>query len=190
MTWRATTTLSEDDRYEQAERAAAAERRNRPRALIVVGALALLASSVALLGAWRARSGAERDLARGRGELARIESLEGELEALRAARSLAPDQGEQFRTPPDILQTFRDLGRQAGFTQDPPVPSPRRINVEGGQRVEWAYTVYDASLAPLLEWARLVIERIPGTFVHQVKLRPAGERWTMEVTFARFEQGG
>lgn len=184
----ARTPMSPDERYDQTAIALAATRRNRPRHLVGVGAAALALAGLVLLGAWNSRRAAAGDLAREQSELATIAQLEAELNELRAAAAATPDSARIFETPPRILSQFVELAAEAGMTDSPPIPRQRSINVDGGTRVEWPYTVTTPTLQTPLNWVRLCMERIPGTFVSGLKVRPAGQQWQVEVVFARYER--
>ncbi|MEZ6317275.1 MAG: hypothetical protein R3B49_00785 [Phycisphaerales bacterium] len=180
--------MTEDERYDGAAIAAATERRNRPRHFVVLGAAALGIALLALLFAWTARGTAREQLDARRAEMAQIESLGNELAALRSAKLVRTDDDTLFRTPSDMLTRLSDLASEAGLESEPPVPVERPVNLEAGRRREWPYSVTDPSLDALLAWVRLAVERIPGTFPQTIELRPAGNRWRLDVTFARYER--
>lgn len=180
--------MTEDERYDGALAATGAERRNRPRHLVVLGVLALVVALLALGWAWTSRASAREALGSRRRELAQIRSLGAELTALRAQRTFRSDEEDLFRTPTDMLSRLKDLAAEAGLESSPPVPVEREVNLQAGSRREWPYSVTDASLDALLGWVRLAGERIPGTFAQTIELRPAGSRWRLDVTFARYER--
>lgn len=180
--------MSPDERYDQAVIALAATRRNRPRHLVALGGAALALAALLLLVAWTSRRAAAAEVQREQTELATIAQLEAELAQLRAAAAATPDSARIFETPPRILSQFVELATEAGMTENPPIPRTRSINIDGGKRVEWPYTITTPSLQIPLEWIRLCMERIPGTFVSGLKVRPQGNQWQVEVVFARYER--
>jgi len=180
--------MTEDERYDGAAIAAASERRNRPRHYVVLGVLALAISAAALLGAWSSRASAREQLRTRQKELADINSLGAELNALQAERVLRSDDNDIFRTPTNMLSRLEALASEAGLVSTPPVPVERPMKLEAGTRREWPYSVTDPSLDALLSWVRLATERIPGTFPQTIELRPAGSNWRLSVTFARYER--
>ena len=180
--------MTDDERYEMTAAAEASLRHNRPRHLVVLGALVLAVGAVALLAAFSSKTSTDEKLASAQAELAKIRQLNADLEFVRTTARERPQDEDIYRTPPDFRSRLERLAEQAGLADSPPIPQQRSISVNGGQRVEWPYLVNDKSLGALLKWVRLAIEEIPGTFPHSIEITPQGEGWRMRVTFARYER--
>ncbi len=184
--------LTPDERYEAAAIAAARQRRNQPRGLVVLGGVLFLASCVALAGAWASRASATRELETQRNQTAEVRRLAAELEAYRDARAADPTLAQVFEADPNFRSKVANAAREAGLAQAladnfvTPQQSPR--TVQGGRRVDWPYSILEPDLSAVLEWVRLVTEQIRGTFVSSIDITPQGNQWRIVVTLSYYEE--
>ncbi|MEQ8770159.1 MAG: hypothetical protein RIB60_06585 [Phycisphaerales bacterium] len=182
--------LTPDERYEAAAIAAARQRRNQPRGLVVLGGVLFLGACVALLGAWVSRASAQEELLTQRGETLEVQRLAAELSAYRDARAADPARTRVFAPDPNFRSKVANAARQVGLAQADDFITPQQSNrtVQGGRRVDWPYSLTDPDLEAVLEWIRLVTRQIPGTFVSNIDVRPQGNQWRVEVTLSYYEE--
>lgn len=182
--------LSPDDRYELAMAAAASERRNRPKNLILFPvAVFMVAAIILAYGLFSVESGRVNL----RNQQARYNSLVQKVVQIEELERSGQNAGGADGITPitDFLSRAEGYAREAGVEPLPVVPSRRQDRSHGLVRVRYIYTnVTHASLGTLLAWVRLTVDGIDGVFVPSLTLKPAGPRgWTMDVTFARWERG-
>lgn len=182
-------TLSEDARFELAGSAAAAERRNRPTAILIAALLALAVGVGVLASSLGARASAGRAL--------RLEQTREEQVVRLAAQFEAVDRQRQntgadaFAPIPDVLSRIEAAARDAGLTDRPPIPNQRSERSEDLTRRDYAYSAMrDASLDKLLKWVELSTQSVPGLHVTAIELRPEQRAWQVIVTFSRWERQG
>lgn len=186
----AATRLSDDARFELAMGAAAAERRNRPRAMVVVSCVVLAVALVIAAAGVSARASARRTLARDLADQAAVEEMAQEWERLDAQARESGDVALGTKIP-NLVSKVEEAAARAGL-KDPlkkPRVTPRSAN--GGTMNEYYYTdVKDPSLKALMEWLRLATTEIPGLEIVGVDLKPEATAWNMTVTLRRWERGG
>ncbi len=182
--------LNDDERYEIALVAAASERRNRPKNLILIPlALFIIASLVLAYALYSVESGKLR-LEDNQFRYDRLVQGVVQIKELEAAG--AQEDGPDGLAPiSDFLSRVEGYARDAGLESKLSIPVPRRDRSRGLVRVRHVYTkITDPSLEHLLRWVELTQEKIPGLFVLSLTLKPAGNRgWSMDITFARWERG-
>lgn len=183
--------LSDDERYEQALAAAASERRNRPRHLLVVPLLLFMIAGLVLAFAIYSRESSRIRLEQQQQRLDRLVSGIVELRELRAAGQNSGPVG-QLEPIENLLSQMEGFATQAGLAEKPKLPQSRRDRTLGTGVVRQRYVysgVTDPSLEALLKWLRISIDNVPGLSVYQLSLRPLpGRGWSMDVTFARWER--
>jgi type II secretory pathway component PulM len=184
--------LTEEEQIELAASAARAERAARPRHLLVLAGLLLVAALIALIVS-STRLTAARSSLKFQMQLADSMSEEvASLEQLRAAAATASDAGN------DELLTIRSKISQAATAAGIPntqnlTPendaraNPQRPGVNSVQRL-FKYTVQCEELPPLLDWMNRAPTQVPGLEVYQVKLTPRPTDWQLQVTFSRWER--
>jgi len=204
--------MSDDDRYELAQRAAVAVRSARPAMPLILGGLALLIAVVSLLWASADRAESERRLASETRRLDRVVSIEQSFAALAARRA----QGAiGVQTPlPDLFSRIEQAAEAAGL-EKPAFPRENNEVQQGVTDRRLTYTVRTPELDKVLKWIDLSMERVPGLEVHDIRLtidaapRPAGRAaaragrdarsdgeggtggsgsWTVVLTLARWER--
>lgn len=181
----------EETRFNTASAASRAERRNRPRHLLLLS-IALLTFAAALLG-WGLLSRA-RAAATFRKEQVRAGQVVTKTDELRALRAESELTGAGLREGDSIhnsLSRFQDLGAQAGLKNPPSVPQAKTADrtAQGGylQR-RLTYAVRDESLDNLLNWMRMAIEDIHGLEIQSIRLTPEANLWSLNVVFSRSER--
>lgn len=181
-------TLSEDARYELAGAAAAAERRNRPTALLVAALLVLAIGAGALVSSLSARASAGRAMRLEQTREEQVVRLAAQFDSIERQRQ---DSGtDTFAPIPDLLSRIETAARDAGLSDRPPIPGQRSERSEDLTRRDYTYTMRDASLDRLLRWVELSTQTVPGLQVSSIELRPEQRTWQVTVTFSRWERQG
>ncbi len=180
-------TLSADDRYDLAAQAKAAERRNRPKHLLIAGGVILVIGLGLLVVAFGSRAAAAAVVARQQRDLEEIGRLASEIVAKRELDAAQDGGGDEGRIPDSRV---RELATRAGMTSVPPFADVRSDASNNEVRRRYRYTVREETLEPMLEWVRLVLAEYRGAWVHEIEIKPAGRLWSLEVVFARWEQAG
>lgn|GEM_PF-1492403 len=194
-------TMTREDRDELAAAASAADRRNRPTGLIVLGGgvlligLILVVVSFMSLVAARAAWSAQVNRVSQAGELA------AEYQALQAAAS----DSSNIRVHDPIPTMGSDIGRlaqRAGVEVGIPNTTHRQLTTPGARTAIYSYdNITDESLSEILEWIDSTIASIPGMRADKITLRlmsplsrgrnaqnqPTAQEWRMDVAFARTE---
>lgn len=188
--------LTDDDRFELLAHADAAERRSRPRALLVLAGLLLAASLGAIGLAALHRGSIDQRIANARYSL---EQTQGALQRLRDARDRVRSSADAAQPPdPQILSRIQGFAREAGLVVQADTLfatlNESDVRLANGPRLDdikrrrWTYRVNDPSIANLLDWARRTLEGFPGMYVYDLNIKPAGANWQFIITFARTEQ--
>jgi hypothetical protein len=181
----------DDLRFEMAVQAASRERRNRPVALVVLAAAALLVTGIAALIGTASRAAAAHEYQNQLEIQARVEGMLSQLAVLKNAEA-ASTSGAAHEAIPFLLTKMEDLAARAGLSKPSP-PAERPEPRPGGIVVkQYVYTNIRAdSLTPLLEWVRLAVAEVPGLELYQITtLKPEPAGWNMSVSFRRWERTG
>jgi len=182
--------LSDDDRFELAMGAAARERRNRPRGMVVAAGLLLLICGIVAITGLVARGSARAKLVQVRLDQAAIERMAMDWASMDEQESASANTGQPLK---NLYSTLEDLATgRAGLKDKPKPPRLSAAPPRSGIVVnEYHYTdVKDKSLKALIEWARLATIEVPGLEVVSIDLTPDPVNWTMNVTFRRWERAG
>lgn len=181
------TPMTPDERYEIAAVAAAAERGNRPRHLLIIGAIAMVVATVALLVGLNKNNDAASRLRSTSREIHQIEQLAAQLAQLEAVADTGPSIG--ITEPiPTLLSQIEDLARRAGIQGNIPIPRGTSPEAHGNyRRLTYPYKITDETLSEPIQWVRLALTEIPGLGLDSIEIRPTGTTWTVEVKFFRFE---
>ncbi len=188
-----TTKLSEDDRFELAQRASMASRAAKPLMPLALGGLALVVGLIALLWTSMARAEAVRNLGSQQRTLDRVVAIEQSFAAIETRKN----QGATgvHEPLPDILSRLERAATDVGMAK-PAFPQDRADDQQGVIDRRLTYTVRDEPLETTLAWIDLAMQRIPGLEVHDIKLviSPSGRggntenSWIVTVTLARWER--
>lgn len=189
---------SEDARLELSVAAAAAERRNRPLALVLVAGLALV---IAAIYAVRAAS----SLAAARGEISLEQGTTRDIDfAATQIRHLSEGERAEIQQPDTGVGTkLTTLAGASGL----PTAAPRFTLTQGdmpgssagANRKKYSVTIKDAPSQALLAWLVQATTSndvgLTGLEVNSIKVRPApgpgaGVGWDAEIILTRLERGG
>lgn len=183
--------LTDDARFELAMTAAARERRNRPRLLLVIALGLLGAAAVTALAALAARGRAEEAL---RNAQAQTTVVEGWVREYRELQGRQDTTADLFEPQPLLMTRLEELALtpEVGMQRAPQQPRTTQPNTTG-PLVEHNYfypAVRDPSLGALLRWLAAAEREIPGLeLYHLNSLKPdASGDWIMSVTFRRWER--
>ncbi len=184
--------LSEDDRFDLAQRAMAASRRARPTLPLVIGSLALLIGVGVLLYASMARSDSIEDLGRQQRRLDRVVALEQSFAAIETRRQQGAS-GVQDPIP-DLLSRLERAAEDAGL-EKPSLPRDVSDEQQGVIDRRLQYTFRNVELEQLLEWIELATQRVRGLEVNDIRMvvTPSSSQegdtsWVITVTLARWER--
>lgn len=177
-----------DERFAIASVAAASERENRPRHL-VLGAIVLLVASLIYLSVEAGERGTARRQLKGRmTEAEGIEAMAAELVRLDQQVSENSSGGGLGTPMPDVLSRLEGFATEAGLRDQ---LSHRRGpgRSEGGATLyTYPYEVRDPSLENVMTWLQKSVEGIPGLEVQSVRIRPEETLWSVQVTLSRWER--
>ena len=182
------TRLSDDDRYELANRAQNQQRVNSPRHFVVFGIILLMVAIVILASAWRSQSSAIKQNQQAARKLVEVQNAISNIRALEAQSDSATE-NKDFDPIPGILSKIEGLGSQANLKN--PIKVPQQ-----GERVEgeailksYSYTnINEPSLEKMLDWVRLAEQEIPGLHVREITIKPRQQYWSMDVVLGRYER--
>lgn len=179
--------LNDEIRFEMTMRAAGRERRNRPRALLVLAGAALVVGGLAALTGVGARSRAASAFQEQLETSAKAESLLAEYARLKQTEQVGSD--EAHRELPFLLTRVEDAALRAGLQNKPAPPTQQSTDLGAVVVRKYVYqNVRSEKLEPLIQWLRQATQDVPGLEVYQItSLRPEPNAWTMAVVFRRWE---
>lgn len=184
------TALSDQDRLAMQRLAAAAERRNRPRWMVVLAVVVLIIAAIyAGLGV-KDRAAAIRAL---RAAQAQQNTIRQQLDELASLSS--PDQvdgGVQAYAPLGQPVTLLEQAAKRAGMEAPPLPKVRTEKV-GDSMSRQIYTYSELrvpSAEDVIAWAAKAQATIPGMEVYRLDMRPATglSGWKVEIQFSRLEK--
>lgn len=169
--------------------AAASERRNRPRALALLGGALLLAGLILLIygmsEAAQARMTATqraRDAAQASAIVVQIKEIRQDPERRVDPTRYAPDR--------ELLQKLADV-QQSVELQNRPNLNPGRNRPLGQDSPFTARTItatfVEPDLRKAMEWVNGALRASPGLFVTGIELKPTPRGWSVQVDLARWE---
>lgn len=173
--------------------AAMAERRNRPRHLLILAMVLLLVSCLMLLWSMSSRNAASTDLSNATAEAQRVQNLISEWKSLKASSA---DTSKMKLNEP--LTTFyskiESAATRSGVKERIPsaqAQSETRDARSGAVQKRIRYQrVSDPDLGALVRWIQAACEDVPGLEVYSLKVQPltAQGLWQIDVTFSRWER--
>lgn len=173
------------NRTELAARAAGQAQRNKPRLLLALGALVLIAGFVWLLVG---RSALSTAMAERRREVNTASSVLMQKARLERHLAAADEGGGRFEPVRNFTTIADNAARSVGLT---PVPSLTRQSEErNGELVVRSYQydrVTSRDLEALIAWVTQVESMVPGVEIGQLKLDPSRTQWQLAVTFIKPE---
>lgn len=160
---------AEAARLELMMAAAGAERRNRPRVLVVLAVLLIIGAGIYAATQFSARSAAVADLVRQRERVAVIDRLSAEIQVLRERESqqgVDPD--------PRVAATLERLADEAGFKRTGPISDAE--SSRSGTMRQKKYTARAANQDPvaLLRWLQRAEAEVRGLEIARLSIRPTG----------------
>ena len=172
-------------RSELAARAAAQEQRNKPKTVLVIGALVLLAGLVYLFVGRSALADATAERRREVGSYRTVLLQKARLDAHRTGPQSGP-------SPFDPVENFTARAESAassvGLT---PVPTlSRQDEARDNDLVIRTYQynrVVSRDLEALLGWVAQVESMVPGLEITRLELSPSRTQWQLVVTFVKPE---
>lgn len=184
----------DDARLELTMAAMRAERRNRPRMLLVLAALILVAAVVNLLWTFTKRATADAGLSRVSASLANVKIVVDQLKTLEEKR-LSP----KYAIDNDMDgKLMRFASETIGLTRPEIQVRPGSSGVKGFTKRLYPGTITEADPAMLLRWVSEATDgRLPqfaGLEVETLTLKPGRTLesgkvgWTLTVTFRRWER--
>lgn len=178
-----------DERFAVASVAAASERENRPRHLVLVAAV-LLAGALMYLGVEAGeRATARRQLKNRVAEAEEIQAMTAELKSLddQVAQNAA-GAGGVGQPMPDVLSRLEGFATEAGLQEQLSHRRGPGRNEGGATLYTYPYEIRDPSLENVMTWLQKSVEGIPGLEVQSVRLRPEPTAWSVQVTLSRWER--
>ena len=172
-------------RSELAARAAAQEQRNRPRILLAVGAVVLLAGLVFLFVGRSSLRDAEGDRRREFNSARTVLIQEARLD--RFDGSAAQGDG-RFDPVPNFTTLAENAARSVGLT---PLPSLSRQSEDRDDELIIRSYRYDRvtsrDVEALFAWVAQVEGMVPGVEITNLELEPARTQWQLAITFVKPE---
>ncbi|UYV13563.1 MAG: hypothetical protein NCW75_04590 [Phycisphaera sp.] len=176
-------------RAELAGRAAAQEQRNKPRGVLYIGALVLVAGLIYLMVGRSSLASAE---AQRRSELNTARNVKMQAARLERHRLESETSGAQrFKPVPNFTSLADSAAQSIGLT---PVPTLSRQTQETPptqpgliERMYWYDRVTSRDLEALIGWVAQVEEMIPGVEISRLDLTPQRTQWQLSITFVKPE---
>lgn len=172
-------------RSELAMRAAAQEQRNKPKLVIVLGAVVLLAGVIYMLVGRSALAGATADRRREVGSYSTVLMQKTRLEA--HLRNEQVDESP-WKPVPNFTTLAENAATSVGLS---PMPTLTRQdqNREGDLIVRtYQYNrVVSRDLEALLGWVAQVEAMVPGVEISRLELSPSRTQWQLSITFVKPE---
>jgi hypothetical protein len=191
--------ITEDARFELLMAAAAAERSNRPRALVVAACVLLVLALGYLLVSTVSRAAAVTRLAATRSEVRNLERVVNQLKELQATGT-----GDIHRAMNTTFGYIEKMAQSVGLPAVQVKSSEGTSGPEGFVLRSYRATVVEQDPEKLLQWINKVeagdlvpndpIDPTPGLQVGTIKLTPgkvleSGKvGWNLDVTFKRWER--
>lgn len=176
-------------RGELAARAAAQEQRNKPRLVLYMGVLVLLAGLVYMLVGRSALAGAEKERAREVSNAGTVLRQAARLEQHMTDPAQAGD--GRFERVPNFTTRADSAAQSVGLTPVPTLRSQGQENPSGQEGiVEQVYRyerVQSRDLEALIGWVAQVQSMVPGVEVSRMELTPQRTQWQLSVTFVKPE---
>lgn len=176
-------------RAELAGRAATQEERNKPRGVLYMGALVLVAGLVYLMVGRSALAGAEAERS---SELNTARNVLMQTERLERHRGAEATSGSQRFVPvPNFTNRADSAAQSVGLTPVPPLrrQTQNRPPMQPGL-IEHKYEyerVTSRDLGALIGWVAQVEEIVPGVEISRLELIPQRTQWQLTITFVKPE---
>ncbi len=181
--------LSQDDRQDLAGAALLAERRNRPRHLVIFGLFALIASVIAVVWGLSVHSGAQDEAARERGYVFRLKQLGADFESL-SGQKQQPVSGPPWEPVSNMQTRLEGLATSTGLAK-PSLPREQRNKVQTGvESLRLTYRIRSEDPRLVFSWIRQALGEIEGLELYSLRVQPEATTWSFDITFSRWERSG
>lgn len=174
--------LTDDDRFDLQFAASATERRNQPRALVLIAGVVLTTTLLAVVLGNGALSKAESSIRRESAREAELKRLITQLES--------DDESTQTLVyPPDprAKLKIKEATQNAGIANvtSEPTSTPRPLP-DGIEHIDYAYRgLASHSIESLFLAVKASLGAVEGLHVKEIKLTPSDKGWTMDITYTR-----
>lgn len=191
MNTRNVTPLDNDARFDLSMAAAARERANRPRLLVIVAGVVLVGALIVFAIGANSRAAAARDL---RAEYARSQQIQTLITRLTNLRERSTSGAVGANDPMPVFATLQRVYTQAGMPRTLSAPVGEPITQHPDRERNLLIKGYDfrnitsPELAPIMRWLELAHQEIPGLEVTKIDLRAGPGGWTLTVSFSRVER--
>lgn len=168
-----------------AARASARAQRNRPKGVLLIGALVLLAGVVFMLVGRSTLKSAQADRKR---ELNTAQSVV--VQKARLERHIGSQSGP---SPFDKVPNFTTLAREAagsvGLSPAPTLTRETSTTPQNGiLEREYRYErVTSANIEALISWVAQVRSMVPGVEIRSMDIQPQRTQWQLSITFVKPE---
>ncbi|MFG0306208.1 MAG: hypothetical protein ACF8Q5_08350 [Phycisphaerales bacterium JB040] len=193
--------LTREDRDDLASAAAAADRRNRPTGLIVLGGIVLLVGVVLVVAALISLARARGTWSTQIGRIQQAGALAAEYQALQSAAS-DTDNIRVHDPVPTMISDLAGLAQRSGVEVGIPDTGYRPLTTPGARTAVFSYdNISDDSLSEILDWIDRTVTTVPGMRAEEITLRLTSpiargrtpsqtpeQQWRMDVAFARTEK--
>ncbi len=175
-------------RGELAARAAAQAQRNKPKGVLILGALVLLGGLVFMMVGRSALAGAERERSSELSTASTVLRQKAKLEAHLGAESAGDNRFERVTN----FTTRADSAAQSvGLTPVPMLRSQTQRNPAGQEGIiEQVYryeNVTSRDLEALIGWVAQVRSMVPGVEISRLELTPQRSQWRLLIEFVKPE---
>ncbi len=170
--------------------AGAAERANRPTAVVLFCAILLLGATIFALWSGRQASAAERTYVSAATQLSRARAAADEIKRINAARQSGATQTSVFDPEPRLLSSISNALPADKIQSTDLRFEQNKEEVPGSPLVRQVVTcrsLRKLELDPVLEWTGRALEAVPGLHIIHFSLKPTREGWEITVKFARWE---
>jgi hypothetical protein len=181
----------DDGRLELSMAAMRSERRNRPRILLVVASVILLAALVNLLWTFTKRAAVATSLSRANASLANVGGVVDQLESLEEKRS-----SPRYDPQNDMEGMISRFAGQVGLVRPEVVVKNQSSAFKGFQKRTYATQIPESDPDLLLDWMARATDGVtfPGLEIELFKLTPGRTlengkiAWSLDITFRRWER--
>ena len=172
-------------RSQLAAQAAAQAERNKPKLVLVIGVLVLLAGVVYLLVGRSALGSALADRRREVGSYSTVQMQQVRLEQFIGGQTGGDD---PYRKVPNFTSLAESAAKSVGLTPLPTLNSQQETR-EGDLTLRtYQYDrVISRDLEALLGWVAQVEKMVPGVEISRLELSPSRTQWQLSITFVKPE---
>ncbi|MGP1308699.1 MAG: hypothetical protein ACTS27_00690 [Phycisphaerales bacterium] len=170
--------------------AMAAERANRPTAIVVFSVALLLGAVIFLLWSARGVNAAEQRLERAVAEAAAVNDVAAQIRRIREEGSQAAPEDAKYRPAANLLSTISTASDRIGMSTRPQITPQRDDEQLRGPLVRRniGARITGQEIGDALRWIETVVGQVDGLYVSQFKVTPSRTTgWNIDVRFSRWE---